>query len=258
MTDTPKSDTSPTDTTTHFGFSTVPEGQKEHLVRGVFDSVARNYDVMNDLMSGGLHRIWKRAMVAKLDPKPGWHTLDVAGGTGDIAFRILNATDHKAHVTVCDINAEMIAVGRDRALDSGMAQGLDWTVGNAENLPFEDNTFDAWTCAFGVRNMTHIDRALSEAFRVLKPGGRFLCLEFSQVTSPVLSRVYDTYSFQILPRMGQVVARDRDSYQYLAESIRKFPKAPKYAEMIEAAGFKLVRFQRMTGGIVALHSGFKV
>lgn len=249
------------DNTTHFGFETVREEEKAGRVRDVFDSVAGSYDVMNDLMSGGLHRVWKDVMVDWLKPRPDEVFLDVAGGTGDISFRIADRVQElggKADITVSDINHEMLKQGKARAIDRGFLNVFEWLVADAENLPMDDNSVDAYTCAFGTRNMTHIDQALKEAHRVLKPGGRYLCLEFSQVQNPVLRRVYDRYSFSLLPKIGEMVAKDRDSYQYLAESIRKFPNQKTFARMIREAGFDQVEWRNMTGGIVALHMGRKL
>lgn len=254
----------PDDATTHFGFRTVRETEKQGLVREVFDSVATRYDLMNDVMSMGIHRVWKDRFVAMADPRPGQQFLDVGGGTGDIAFRILDRIRRRApdlggsHVTVCDINTEMLKVGRDRALDKGRLTGLDWVTGNAESLPFPDASFDLYTIAFCLRNVTRIDAALAEARRVLRPGGRFLCLEFSRVEMPVLDTLYDLYSFQVLPRMGQLVAGDRDSYQYLAESIRQFPPQQEMVRRLEAAGLKQVTVRNLSGGIAAIHSGWRV
>ena len=251
------------DKTTHFGFKTVAEDAKAGMVRDVFDAVAPKYDLMNDLMSGGLHRIWKAAMVDALAPRPGQAIVDVAGGTADVAARIHErlvrggAALHRP-VTVCDINAEMLGVGRDRMLDRGVIAGLSWVCGNAEALPFPDMSFDAYTIAFGLRNVTHIDTALREARRVLKPGGRFLCLEFSRVVVPVLDTLYDTYSFKVLPWLGQTVAGDRDAYVYLAESIRKFPDQARLVAMMEAAGLGRASYRNFTGGIAALHSGWRL
>lgn len=251
------------DKTTHFGFQTVAEDAKAGMVRDVFDTVAPKYDLMNDLMSGGIHRLWKSALVDTLAPRPGQAIVDVAGGTADVAARIHDRLVRKdaalrKPVTVCDINAEMLGVGRDRMLDRGLISGLTWVCGNAEALPFPDMTFDAYTIAFGLRNVTHIDRALSEARRVLKPGGRFLCLEFSRVVVPVLDRLYDTYSFKVLPWLGQTVAGDRDAYVYLAESIRKFPDQPRLVAMMAAAGLGRASYRNFTGGIAALHSGWRL
>lgn len=242
--------------TTHFGFTDVPESEKASMVRGVFDSVASKYDLMNDLMSMGVHRLWKDTLINQLNPRPDMTLLDVGGGTGDIAFRFLKAGG--AHVSVCDINKEMLAVGRDRAIDKGVLTGIDWVCGNAESLPVPDNSMDAFTIAFCIRNVTHIDAALREAKRVLKPGGRFLCLEFSKVGLPLLEQLYDVYSFKILPVIGQVVASDRDSYQYLAESIRKFPDQDTFAAMIEEAGLGQVSYQNLTGGVAAIHSAWRL
>ena len=244
-----------------FGFRDVPREEKAGLVRGVFDSVARRYDVMNDVMSGGLHRTWKDAMVRRLRPRAGERIVDVAGGTGDIAFRILapfrEATvEKRPRLTVLDINEQMLRVGRDRATDRGHLHGLDWAVADAQALPLPDRHCDAYTVAFGMRNMTDVPAALAEAYRVLRPGGRFLCLEFSTVT-PLLRRAYDAYSFRLLPAMGRVIARDAESYRYLAESIRTFPDQRSFAAMIEAAGFKRVSFTNHSGGIVALHVGWR-
>lgn len=253
---------------THFGFRTVAEDEKVGLVRGVFDSVAGRYDLMNDLMSAGIHRLWKAALMDWLHPRPGQHLLDVAGGTGDIAFRFLerarprNATpEHPpvpARVTVCDINWNMLGVGRDRAIDRGILGGIDWVCGDAEALPVPSGSVDAYTIAFGLRNVTHIDRALAEARRVLKPGGRFICLEFSHVAVPVLDRLYDVYSFEVLPRLGRWVAKDEESYRYLAESIRRFPPQDELAERMRAVGFDQVKYRNLTGGIAAMHSGWRL
>ena len=241
---------------THFGFKTVAEDEKASLVRGVFDSVASRYDIMNDFMSGGMHRLWKNEMVAWLSPRSGWKVLDVAGGTGDIAFRIKKRA--QCEVTVCDINAQMLEEGRARAIDHNVLAGIEWVCGDAENLPFESGSRDAYTIAFGIRNVTHIDRALSEAFRVLKPGGRFLCLEFSHMPNETMQKMYDAYSFNVIPKLGQMVAGDAAPYQYLVESIRKFPKQEEFASMIRAAGFENVQYRNFTGGVVALHSGRKL
>lgn len=244
--------------TTHFGFKDVDTDAKQGMVRNIFDNVASKYDVMNDVMSMGLHRLWKDDMVRTLRPKPGMHLLDVAGGTGDIAFRVLKAVKGEADVTICDINASMLEVGRDRALDRGIPGNPDWLCGNAENLPLPDNSVDAYTIAFGIRNVTHIDRALAEAHRVIKPGGRFLCLEFSHMDLPGLNKIYDFYSFKLIPRFGGMVAGDRESYQYLVESIRKFPDQEKFKSMMEEAGFVRATYRNMTGGVVALHSGWVI
>lgn len=240
---------------THFGFKQVEEEQKASMVRGVFDSVASRYDIMNDLMSGGLHRLWKNDMVAMLAPRPVQHILDVAGGTGDIAFRIRKSG---AQVTICDINQHMLEEGRNRAMDKNFLTGLEWAVGNAESLPFPDNHFDAYTIAFGIRNVTHIDKALQEAYRVLKPAGRFLCLEFSHLKHPLLQKGYDAYSFAAIPKIGALVTGSADPYQYLVESIRQFPNQEKFAGMIRAAGFANVQYKNLTQGVVAIHSGRKV
>lgn len=242
--------------TTHFGYRTVNETEKESLVRGVFDSVASKYDIMNDLMSAGLHRLWKNDMVTWLAPRPGMRILDVAGGTGDIAFRLRDHAD--CDVTVCDINWHMLEQGRNRSYDRNLITGLDWVTGNAESLPFPDNHFDAYTIAFGIRNVTHIDKALQEAFRVLKPGGRFLCLEFSHLKHPLLQKAYDAYSFTAIPKIGKAVTGDAESYQYLVESIRQFPNQENFASLIRAAGFANVQYRSLTQGVVALHSGRKL
>ncbi len=243
---------------THFGFREVPESEKPTLVRQVFDNVADRYDLMNDLMSGGIHRLWKSVMIDRLNPRPGTHLLDVAGGTGDIAFRFLDRIGGQGRVTVCDINASMLGVGRDRAIDRGRLSGIEWVCGDAERLPFPDASVDAYTIAFGIRNVTHIELVLAEARRVLKYGGRFLCLEFSTVAVPGLDRLYDTYSFNVLPRLGKMVAGDWESYQYLAESIRRFPDQETFAAMIAEAGLGRVNWLNLSGGIAALHSAWRV
>lgn len=242
--------------TTHFGFRKVATDEKEKLVRGVFDGVASKYDVMNDLMSGGLHRLWKNEMVGWLSPREGMKILDVAGGTGDIAFRM--AEYAPCEVTVCDINEQMIIEGRDRSLDRNLRKGLSWMCANAESLPFADNSWDAYTIAFGIRNVTHIDKALAEAYRVLQPGGRFMCLEFSHLANDWLQKMYDTYSFNIIPRVGQWVTGNGEPYQYLVESIRQFPKQEDFKRMIEQAGFGNVQYRNLTQGVVAIHSARKL
>ena len=230
-------------------------------VDDVFHSVARRYDLMNDLMSGGLHRAWKDALVTAVNPprsEKGFALLDLAGGTGDVAFRVVDAGGPGLRVTVCDINEDMLAVGAERALKRGHDAVVSFEQGNAEELPYADRSFDCVTIAFGIRNVPRIERALEEAFRVLKLGGRFLCLEFSSVNVPGLDRLYDLFSFQVIPRIGQAVTGDREAYQYLVESIRKFPKPRAFAAMIEEAGFRRVSFTPMTAGVVALHSGWKL
>jgi len=253
---TEKSNPPEAEETTHFGYTTVNARDKADMVRGVFDNVASRYDLMNDLMSLGVHRLWKSTFIDRLDPHRDMTLIDVGGGTGDIAFKFLSSGGGK--VTVCDINDEMLDVGRDRAIDKGILTGIDWVNGDAEKLPVPDNTFDAYTTAFCIRNVTHIEKALSEARRVLKPGGHFLCLEFSQVVLPVLEKVYDTYSFNILPWLGKMVTDDEDSYRYLAESIRRFPDQNKFATMITGAGLEQVSYQNLSGGIATIHSAWRV
>jgi demethylmenaquinone methyltransferase/2-methoxy-6-polyprenyl-1,4-benzoquinol methylase len=244
---------------THFGYATVPLAEKQELVDDVFHKVARRYDLMNDLMSAGLHRAWKDAAVSALRPSRtgSWRHLDVAGGTGDVAFRVLDAAGPQAHVTVLDINGDMLAVGRDRT-PARFEGRIDFVEGNAESLPYPDATFDAYTIAFGIRNVPRIDKALSEACRVLKRGGRFLCLEFSHVDVPGLDTVYDAYSFTVVPALGRVVTGDGAPYRYLVESIRKFPRPAAFSQMIREAGFRRVTDRAMSGGIVRLHSGWKL
>ncbi|XP_078679941.1 ubiquinone/menaquinone biosynthesis C-methyltransferase UbiE-like [Branchiostoma floridae x Branchiostoma belcheri] len=299
-----------TERSTHFGFESINESEKTGKVHEVFSNVASKYDVMNDAMSLGVHRLWKDHFMQVLDPLPGTRLLDVAGGTGDIAFRFVNwikkkeqqrrkaspgaefrlnpletdesgsdtglpsaedylyseqrgdlsDTEEKkdSKVIVCDINQSMLEVGKERAKKLGLEDDLVWVTGNAEELPFPDNSVDAYTIAFGIRNVTHIEKALCEAYRVLTPGGRFLCLEFSQVSNPLISSVYDLYSFQVIPVLGEVIASDWKSYQYLVESIRKFPNQEDFAEMIREAGFRMVTYDNLTSGVAAIHSGFKI
>jgi len=261
-----------TQRTTSFGFREVPESDKASLVRGVFDRSAKNYDLMNDVMSGGMHRLWKSALMDWLNPRPGQRLIDVAGGTGDLAFLFLKRAQERAKrghaegappaaAVVADINFEMLRYGTYRAARLAKAQEpvpMGWVTGDAEALPFPDKSFDAYTIAFGIRNVTRRERALREALRVLKPGGRFLCLEFSQVQVPVLDRLYDLHSFQVIPRLGELIARDRDSYQYLVESIRRFPDQARFAAEVEDAGFANVSVRNLTGGVAAMHSGWRV
>jgi demethylmenaquinone methyltransferase/2-methoxy-6-polyprenyl-1,4-benzoquinol methylase len=246
---------------THFGFETVPLAEKQAKVDDVFHKVAGRYDLMNDLMSAGLHRLWKEALLTTLKPPRdrAFAHLDVAGGTGDVAFKVLEAGGPRTEVTVLDINAEMLAVGRERAQKRFPGDDrIHFVQGNAEELALPDNSFDAYTIAFGIRNVPRIDKALSEAYRVLKRGGRFLCLEFSHVDVPLLDKVYEAYSFNVIPPMGRMVTGEAEPYQYLVESIRKFPRPQAFADMIAAAGFRRASFTPMTGGVVALHSGWKL
>ena len=249
------------DQTTHFGFRDVSPGEKQTLVNDVFHSVASRYDLMNDLMSMGLHRAWKDIMINALNPPRAdtpFALLDVAGGTGDVAFRAAKASGSGFRATVCDINSDMLKVGRERATAPHLDDRVSFVEGNAETLAFPDRHFDGYTIAFGIRNVPRIDLALREAYRVLRPGGRFLCLEFSSVDVPGLDRIYDLFSFRVIPQLGRAVTGDAESYQYLVESIRKFPKPNAFAEMIRGAGFSRVTWQSLSGGIVALHSGWRL
>ena len=246
---------------TTYGFEAVSGAEeKQARVNEVFHRVAERYDLMNDLMSAGLHRVWKSAMVGWLAPSkhPGWTFLDVAGGTGDIAFRIVEASRGEARGTVLDINGSMLAVGAERAAKLKLTENLTFVESNAQDLGLPDASFDAYTIAFGIRNVPRIDRALAEAYRVLKPGSRFLCLEFSTVDVPGLDKIYDLFSFKLIPPMGKAVTGDAESYQYLVESIRKFPKPAVFADMIRDAGFARVKYELLSGGIVALHSGWRL
>lgn len=243
--------------TTHFGNREVPEAEKAGLVHGVFSSVASRYDVMNDLMSVGIHRLWKDAMMDWLAPRAGQRLLDVAGGTGDVSFRFLSRAPG-AQAVVCDMTEAMLVAGRQRADAEALAERLDWVVGDAMALPFASNSFDVYTISFGIRNVTRIQDALSEAYRVLRPGGRLMVLEFSQIPVSGLQWLYDRYSYNVIPAMGQVVTGDRDSYQYLVESIRKFPDQDTFAGMIRTAGFEQVTYRNLSLGIAALHSGWKI
>ncbi|WP_068084704.1 bifunctional demethylmenaquinone methyltransferase/2-methoxy-6-polyprenyl-1,4-benzoquinol methylase UbiE [Polycladidibacter stylochi] len=247
---------------TSFGFTTVAKGEKQDLVDDVFHKVADRYDLMNDLMSGGMHRVWKNAMVSSLNPpKLGaadWVHLDVAGGTGDIATRVVEKSGRTINSVVCDINGSMLGVGKERAQKAGLSENIEFVQGNAEELPFPDKHFDAYTIAFGIRNVPQIQKALEEAHRVLKRGGRFMCLEFSQVDMPALDKVYDLFSFHAIPHIGKVVTGDGAPYSYLVESIRKFPNQERFAQMIRTAGFERVTYRNYTGGIAALHSGWKI
>ena len=246
---------------THFGFATVPLEEKQRRVDDVFRTVARRYDLMNDLMSGGLHRAWKNALVTAIDPPKNdrqFELIDVAGGTGDIAFRVIEAGGTGTRATVVDVNEDMLAVGRERAAERALDDVVSFATGNAEALPATDRSYDACSIAFGIRNVPRIERALAEAFRVLKLGGRFLCLEFSSVDVPGLDALYELYSFNLIPALGRAVVGEAEPYRYLVESIRRFPKPEAFAGMMRAAGFRRVSYRRMSGGIVALHSGWRL
>jgi demethylmenaquinone methyltransferase/2-methoxy-6-polyprenyl-1,4-benzoquinol methylase len=247
----------PAGRSTHFGFEEIPEAEKAGRVHGVFSSVAARYDLMNDLMSARIHRLWKEAALDWLAPRRGMRLLDVAGGTGDVAFRFLDRVGGAGSVTVCDMTAAMLVEGRRRA-ERDRVEGVEWVCGDAMKLPFPDRSFDAYTIAFGIRNVTRIEDALAEAHRVLKPGGRFLCLEFSRVPQPMLARAYDLYSFSVIPAMGQAVTGDRASYQYLVESIRRFPDQETFLSLIRAAGFARASYRNLTLGVAALHSGWRL
>ncbi len=247
----------PTDKTTHFGYREVPEDEKVRMVGGVFHSVASRYDLMNDLMSGGIHRIWKRVAIELSGVRPGQHILDVAGGTGDLTSRFSREVGPGGKVVLSDINSSMLGTGRDRLLDEGVCGNVEFVLADAEALPFRDASFDCVTIAFGLRNVTHKDRALQSMLRVLKPGGRLLVLEFSKPTSEFLGKLYDAYSFGVIPKIGKLVAGDEDSYRYLAESIRMHPDQETLRDMMEDAGFERCDYHNMTGGIVAIHRGFR-
>jgi ubiquinone/menaquinone biosynthesis methyltransferase len=243
---------------THFGFEAVSPSEKTKRVKDVFHRIAQSYDLMNDLMSLGVHRFWKDHLVWGLELTENAHVLDVAGGTGDIAFRLAKTYPHlKPQIVVCDLTPEMVEVGRNRAINQGLLEGIEWVCGNAENLPLASHSVDLYTIAYGLRNVTHIDKALAEAFRVLKPGGKFICLEFSHITLPLLQNLYDFYSFQFLPLLGEWVAKDRKAYQYLVESIRQFPDQTTLADMIKAAGFSSVSWQNLCSGISCIHTAIK-
>ena len=246
-----------TEKTTHFGDETIPEAEKAGRVHGVFTSVASKYDVMNDVMSGGIHRLWKDAMMDWLAPRAGQRLLDVAGGTGDIAFRFLKRAPG-ASAVVCDMTEQMLISGQRRAEAELQADRLEWVVGDAMALPFEDASFDVYTISFGIRNVTRPQDALNEAYRVLRPGGRLMVLEFSQLPNPGLQKLYDLYSYNVIPAMGKAIANDRESYQYLVESIRRFPDQETFLGMIRAAGFGQAKYRNLTLGVAALHSGWKL
>jgi len=242
----------------NFGFKTVSKKEKPVLVNKVFDSVAFRYDLMNDLMSAGLHRLWKDSFIDWLAPRKNTHLLDVAGGTGDIAFRFIKRTKNQATVTILDRNENMLKEGKRRFNAGQIETFFKWVCGDAMKLPFEDEVFDYYTISFGIRNVLDLKRCLSEAFRVLKPGGRIMILEFSKVENQTLNKIYDAFSFNVVPRLGKLIANDAESYQYLIESIRKFPSQEKLVSLVTEAGFRQVKYRNLTQGVVAMHSGWKV
>lgn len=246
---------------TSFGFKKVSPQEKTKEVYSVFKRVASRYDLMNDVMSLGIHRLWKQKLIEMIRPRPGMHLLDMAGGTGDIAIRFLNAAkmySPQAQATVCDRNEAMMVTGRNKAIDAGILHDLDWVCADAAALPFSDQSFDTYSISFGLRNVTNIPSALKEAWRVLKPGGQYFCLEFSKVSNPLLQKAYEEYSFRLIPKLGGWVAQDRDAYQYLVESIARFPDQETLMKMIQTAGFKQTSYVNLSNGIVAIHSGIKV
>lgn len=247
----------PTSNQTHFGYSTVDKSDKASMVAGVFHSVAKQYDVMNDLMSFGIHRLWKRFTIDASGVRPGNKVLDLAGGTGDLTAKFSRYVGPSGKVVLADINSSMLNVGRDKLRDNGLVQNIEYVQANAEALPFAENTFDIVTIAFGLRNVTDKDKALRSIFSVLKPGGRLLVLEFSKPDNELLNKAYDFYSFNILPKIGELVAKDGDSYKYLAESIRMHPDQETLKSMMENAGFEQTSYKNLTGGVVALHKGYK-
>lgn len=243
-----------------FGFKKVNRDEKSGLVKEIFSGVAKKYDLMNDLMSAGIHRVWKNKMIEEINFSKDLKAIDLAGGTGDIAFRIVKKSREKnveCEIEVVDINQEMLDVGQERAVDLNLFSNLKFTCADGEKLPFEDNSFDVFTISFGIRNFTNIDAGLAEAYRVLKPGGKFLCLEFSKVNDYFLQKIYDTYSFKIIPKVGEIVLKDRESYQYLVESIRKFPNQDDFKKMIDSAGFKNSSYKNLSFGAAAIHMGYK-
>ena len=242
----------------NFGFKKVSKEEKPNLVNKVFDNVAFRYDLMNDLMSAGLHRLWKDSFIDWLAPRKNTHLLDVAGGTGDIAFRFSKKTKNQAKVTILDRNKNMLNEGKRRLNVGQIAPDLEWVCGDAMNLPFKNEIFDYYTISFGIRNVLDLKKCLSEALRVLKPGGRIMILEFSKVENETLNKIYDAFSFNVVPRLGKLIANDAESYQYLIESIRKFPSQEKLASLVSEAGFRLVKYRNLTQGVVAMHSGWKV
>ena len=244
--------------TTHFGFNTVLQSKKAGLVQNVFSSVASNYDIMNDAMSLGAHRLWKDALINWLNPQPSQKLIDVAGGTGDISFRFLKRAKGRAHATVLDMTEEMLIEGKRRSESENYIENLDWVCGDAVSLPFKDNSFDVYTISFGIRNVVDIEKALDEAYRVLDIGGRIAVLEFGSIPNDLLQTVYDKYSFNIIPKLGEIVAGDKESYQYLVESIRKFPEQEKFSKLLSFKGFQNVKYRNLSFGIVAIHSGWKI
>ena len=244
--------------TTHFGFNEVLQSKKAGLVQGVFSSVASNYDIMNDAMSLGAHRLWKDALINWLNPQPSQKLIDVAGGTGDISFRFLKRAKGMAHATVLDMTEEMLIEGKRRSESENYIENLDWVCGDAVSLPFKDNSFDVYTISFGIRNVVDIEKALDEAYRVLDIGGRIAVLEFGSIPNDLLQTVYDKYSFNIIPKLGEIVAGDKESYQYLVESIRQFPEQEKFSKLLSLRGFQNVKYRNLSFGIVAIHSGWKI
>ena len=249
-----------TENKVNFGFKQVDESIKSGLVRDVFNSVANKYDLMNDLMSGGLHRWWKKEMINEVKASEGNSLLDLAAGSGDISFGIIKSLKNKSINVSCvtsDINEEMLKQAKRRAVDENIGQNIDFKIIDGENIPYPENSFDFVTIAFGIRNVTNIPKALSEIFRVLKPGGKFICLEFSDVKNEMFKKIYDIYSFNIIPKVGKLVANDEESYKYLVESIKMFPAADDFKKMIDDAGFSQSKYRKLTGGVIAIHTGFK-